>query len=88
MSLQLVFNPFTGKFDFVNAATTTTTIPELSADPASPTPEEAWVLHTQQQVPGSSIGLLLSLTYATGAAEKYQFSYQTLEGTIKRVSLT
>lgn len=85
---KIVFNPFTGKFDYVNAPSSIVTIPEYTEDPLPLTPEEAWVLHTQPEVVGSPIGLLLSLTYATSSVQKYQFSYYTLEGTIKRVTLT
>jgi hypothetical protein len=88
MALKLVFNPFTGKFDYINAATATATIPELTSDPVSPTPEEAWVLHEAPAAIGSPIGLLLSLTHATSIGGSYQFSYYTTEGTIKRVTLT
>lgn len=88
MSLKIVFNPFTGKFDYINADNTNVTIPELTADPVSPTPEEAWVLHSGSAPVGSPIGLLLTLTYATPTDGNYQFSYYTLEGTIKRVPLT
>lgn len=88
MSLKIVFNPFTGKFDYINTATATATIPEFTSDPVSPTPEEAWVLHTGFAVAGSPIGLLLSLTYSAPTSGNYQFSYYTLEGTIKRVPLT
>jgi len=85
---KLVFNPFTGKFDFVNAQTDTTFIPELVEDPDPLVAEGAWVLNSQAQTVGSPIGLLLSLTYATPSGQKYQFSYYTLEGTIVRVQLT
>ena len=88
MALKIVFNPFTGKFDYINSNTATPTIPELTSDPVSPIPEEAWVLHTSGPSVGSPIGLLLALTYATPSAGTYQFSYYTTEGTIKRVSLT
>ncbi len=88
MSLKIVFNPFTGKFDYVNAENQTVTIPEFDSDPVSPTPEEAWVLHSGGAAVGSPIGLLLSLTHAVVSGGTYQFSYRTLEGTTKRVPLT
>ena len=86
MSLQIVFNPFTGKFDYINA-TTGAVIPEFTSDPVSPTPEETWVLHTPG-VTGTPIGLLLSLTRDLATTGTYELSYYTLEGTIKRVALT
>jgi len=88
MSLKIVFNPFTGKFDYINAAPAISTIPEYMADPVSPSPEEAWVLYSGFPPVGSPIGLLLSLTHAVPSAGSYQLSYETLEGTIKRVALT
>lgn len=88
MALKLVFNPFTGKFDYVNPTTAVASIPELTSDPVSPTPEEAWVLYSGTIPAGTPMGLLLSLTYGTQAIGTYQFSYKTLEGPIKRVSLT
>ena len=88
MSLKIVFNPFTGKFDYVNPTTATASIPELTSDPVAPDPEEAWVLYSGTIPAGTPMGLLLSLTYATSVTGTYQFSYRTLEGTTKRVSLT
>ncbi len=88
-SLKIVFNPFTGKFDYINK--TQTTIPQYETfDPVSPSPEDTWVLHTGgiPMVAGSPIGLLLSLTYAGPSGGTYQLSYRTLEGTTKRVALT
>lgn len=67
-------------------------IQELFSDPASPTPEEVWVLRTgSPSIPdGTPIGLLLALTYTdnAGGGFTYQLSYQTLEGPIVRVALT
>ena len=84
MSYKIVFNPFTGNFDYVNKPQVgNADIPELMQDPANPTPESAWVLHSP--VAGSPIGLLLALTHAVS---KYQFSYQTANGGIKRTELT
>lgn len=88
MSLKIVFNPFTGRFDYINAASGNTTIPEYSVDPVSPAPEDAWVLHSGFAAAGSPIGLLLSLTYAVPTTGSYQFSYRTTEGTTVRVPLT
>ena len=70
----------------------TLVIPELTSDPVSPSPEQAWVLYTfvGGSGSGSPIGLLLALTYAGGGGgtATYQFSYQTIEGPIKRVTLS
>jgi len=85
--LKIVFNPFTGKFDYVNSAQTT--IPEFEgSDPVSPAPEDTWVLHAGYAAVGSPIGLLLALTHADIKTGKYFLSYYTLENTIKRVELT
>lgn len=62
------------------------TIPELYADPISPAPQSAWVLHTPSDVGGEPIGLLLALTYTIGAGT-YVFSYKTIEGLIVRANL-
>lgn len=84
--LKIVFNPFSGKFDYINGAKAS--IPEYTVDPVSPAPEDAWVLHDGFAVVGSPIGLLLSLTYAVQTSGQYRFSYRTLEGTTVRVPLT
>lgn len=68
-------------------------IPELTADPTSPNPQQAWVLKQGGQAGGNGgvpIGLMLLITDAGqgGSATTYQFSYYTLEGTIKRVTLS
>lgn len=73
----------------INSSNGSVTIPELTSDPVSPAPESAWVLRTDvPEIIGSPIGLLLSLTYATSSLPTYQFSYQTLEGTIVRTQLS
>ena len=64
-------------------------IPEYYVDPASPTPEETWVLASLTgtgHAAGSPIGLLLSLTYSS-TVYMYQLSYRTLEGTTVRTTL-
>lgn len=84
--LKIVFNPFSGKFDYVNSDITQ--IPEYEGfDPVSPSPEDTWVLHTGGAETGQPLGLLLSLTYSTDALGGYHLSYKTIEGTIKRVQL-
>lgn len=86
MIKQLTFNPLTSNFDFVN------TIPEITADPVSPSPGDAWVLASAFNgiMDGTPIGMLLALTYTgdQGAPTTFQFSYRTSEGTTKRVSLS
>ena len=64
-----------------------TYIPELTADPVSPAPQTAWVLHSPLAIGGSPIGLLLALTTSTIPGD-YEFSYKTIEGPIVRVVLS
>ena len=66
-----------------NSTTSTPTIPELLADPVSPSPGDTWVL--RYEVKGSPIGLLLAITYPTNL---YKLSYMTTEGDIIRTPLT
>lgn len=71
-------------------------IPELTADPVSPKQQRAWVLKTASGGGGSGGGTYKFpggfgapiLTANTGGSVTYQLSYYTIEGTIKRVSLT
>ena len=65
-------------------------IPEYTSDPSNPRAGDAWVLKTTSSggVAGEPIGLLLALTQAGGGITTYQFSFETLAGTIKRVTLT
>jgi hypothetical protein len=69
-----------------------TTIPEYYTDPVSPVAEQAWVLATGSGAiaDGTPMGLLLALTYTGngGSGFTYQFSYRTIEGTTKRVTLS
>jgi hypothetical protein len=67
--------------------TTNVTIPELAADPASPTAESAWVRYTAAVGAGTPIGLLLALT-KTGTPAVYEFRYRNTEGTTVGVVLT
>lgn len=84
MALSLVFNPFTGKFDYVNAST----IAEVTSDPASPVAGQTWVLHTTVTgVTGTPLGLLLAITYSSSTTNLYELSYYTLENTIVRTVL-
>lgn len=67
------------------------TIEELYTDPASPMPEEVWMLATGSGAiaDGTPIGMLLALTYTgnAGSAFTYQLSYHTLEGNTIRVAM-
>ena len=69
-------------------------IPQLTSDPVSPAGEDAWVLAT---IGGGSGGGTLKafsglgfpiISPNTGGTQLYQLSYQTKEGTTKRVNLT
>jgi hypothetical protein len=67
-------------------------IPQLSADPAAPVAESAWVKRTGSGgaiADGTPIGLLLCLTYTgnAGSSFTYEFSYRTKEGTTLRAAL-
>lgn len=85
--MNIVFNPFTGNFDYVNSASAMVIIPELTADPSSPVSGETWVRHMQATDSGSPIGLLLSLTYAGSVAGPYELSYKALDGSVVRTTL-
>jgi hypothetical protein len=63
-----------------------TSIPELTSDPLSPSTNYSWVLH-QEYIAGSPIGMLLSLTNSVGS-NTYKLSYKTISGSIVRVALT
>jgi hypothetical protein len=69
-------------------------IPELTTDPTTPAAQSAWVLKSGGGggIPdGTPIGLFpFTLTYtgAGGTPATYQFSYQTLEGTTIRTTLS
>ena len=68
-------------------------IPQLSADPANPKKERAWVLATiGGGSGGGEIKALMGLgmpylTPDTGGTATYQLSFRTKEGTTKRVTL-
>lgn len=86
--MAVKLNPFTGKFDFTGDAGEVA-IPELQADPASPTAEQAWVLASGGADTGSPLGLLLCLTSAADvSAGPFYFSYRTTAGTTVRTLLT
>lgn len=63
------------------------TLPQLSADPLSPTNESAWVGANPVLVVGSPIGLLLALTQATSTFS-YELRYRTTNGITVGVPLT
>jgi hypothetical protein len=65
---------------------TNVSIPEYTSDPASPD-ESAWVLHTVPTGAGSPYGLLLALTKPGAGIEKWELSYRSPSGGVKRVEL-
>lgn len=88
MALKILFNPLSGEFDYTGSVSgSSVNIPEYTSDPVSPSPGDAWVLHTLPYTGGRPVGLLLALTDAP-VAEKWEHSYRTLTGGIKRVELT
>jgi hypothetical protein len=71
----------------------TAAIPQYDTDPVSPAAEDAWVLRVPRSTAeseGTPIGLLLTITKDISPSNlyKYLFSYQTQEGTLKRVEVT
>ena len=93
--MSVVFNPFTGKLDFIGAAGTAAgggTIAELTADPGTPTTSQVWVLRTDPAEDGNigefRIPGLLMLYAGTLADPTYNLSYYTEAGNIKRTSIT
>jgi len=77
----------------LSVAAGTSGIPQYDSDPGSPAAEDAWVLRTAgspSSPAGEPVGLLFAITSAGSAAgaDLYQFSYQTVEGTIKRITLS
>lgn len=85
MKKKIVFNPLSGEFDLIGH------IPELTSDPSSPAPEDAWVLRSGSGGVGSgeSYGLLLALTQpGTGGSYTYALKYRTQEGTTISVALS
>jgi hypothetical protein len=83
-----VFNPLSGNFDLVGK------IPQLDADPASPSAEDVWVKKTQSAGAGGGViiapmGLgFIALTPGVGSSQTYELSFRTQEGTTKRVALS
>jgi hypothetical protein len=63
-------------------------IQQLTADPASPTAEEAWVLYTAAVGEGIPLMMFPLLILSPGIPASYQFSYRTNQGNTKRVTLT
>ena len=84
--MPLTWNPFIDNLDFTGTGSGGTTIPEYTADPSSPTTNSVWVLKVPQYQLQTSIfplGILLATQ-----VNAYKLSYQTSEGTTKRVLLT
>ncbi len=69
-------------------------IPEYTSDPSNPRAGDAWVLKTSSGGGGAGsgepLGLLLALTNAGASASvtTYQFSFETIAGDIKRVTIS
>lgn len=62
---------------------------QVNTDPVAPTVEESWVLRSGTVTGGGDpLGLLLCITNAGSISGlSYQFSFRTLEGTTKRVTI-
>lgn len=75
------------KYDPLLDKVRTRDIPQLSADPASPKSEEAWVLRSVTGGGGTPLGLLLVLT-TPGSGNTYRFKYRTKEGATISVALS
>ena len=88
MSDKYKFNAITGKFDLVEH------IPELTADPASPRIEDAWVLQEGSGISGGGViiaplGLgFIALSTGGGGTLTYKLSYRTKDSTTVRVALS
>ena len=88
MSDKYKINVFTGKFDLVEH------IPELTADPASPRQEDAWVLQEGTGISGGGkiiapLGLgFIALTTGGGGSLTYTLKYRTKADTTVGVSLS
>lgn len=80
------------KYDPLLDKVRTRDIPQLSADPATPKSEEAWVLKTITSGgagAGEPYGLLLALTQpGAGFTTTYALKYRTIEGTTVSVALS
>jgi hypothetical protein len=80
-----------GTFDLTTTGTIIGAIPELASDPIAPVAQQSWVLRSGSgAIPdGTPIGMLLCLTYTGngGSSFTYQFSYETIEGTIVRATI-
>jgi hypothetical protein len=62
-------------------------IPQLLADPLTPSPESAWVRANMTTQAGTPLGLLLGLTVAN-STYTYELRYRTQEGITVGVPLT
>ena len=102
MAEKFIVNHFTGKFDATKSDDAYDArylqigdciIPQITADPASPDAESAWVLRSGSGgaiADGTPIGLLLALTYKdnAGVAYSYALKYRTKDSTTLSVALT
>jgi hypothetical protein len=62
-------------------------VPQLDADPASPSAEDSWILKTASGgSPGDAYGMLMGITQA-GGSDTYEYSYRTKEATTVRAAL-
>lgn len=75
-------------------ASSGSTIPELSSDPASPTTNQAWVLRSGSGGTGGGVVQAITglgfpiMSVNTGGTYSYQLSYYTEAGTIVRSTLS
>ena len=63
-------------------------IPEVTTDPVSPTAQQAWVLYTKAAYRPQTSLFPLGMALVQGTPATWKLSYKTVEGPIKRVTLT
>lgn len=77
------YNPLEDDFDTIGK------IPQYDTDPASPQPEDAWILKSSTGSGISQFGLLpIMLSGNTGGSATYKLKYRTKELTTISVNLT
>jgi hypothetical protein len=82
------FNALTGEFDLVGG---NATIPEYTADPASPTPGQTWVRRTGGTTGGiikAFIGGAFPVSTVDGGSATYELSFRTQANTTVRTTLS